>query len=530
MSYTPNDKTVFTAAYSGIISGFAASGRWIEDTTVADYSGYAVIAGTFAIAFDEAWEINPDTVPPNTLQVFIIEKATKAIWENRFTEVTTETLTPATYTENCNAIIALVLSSSAYFAAQGITPNAWPTGGSSVVTITGGPGISVTGIPSAPIINNTGVLTLTAGSNVTLGGTTQNPVINSTSGGGTVTDVTAGTGINVASGTTTPVVTNTGVLALTAGTGITLGGTAQNPVINAPGGGGTVTDVTAGTGISVATGTTTPVVTNTGVTGLIAGVGISITGSTGNITITNTGGGASGVSSVAAGTGGVTVTGTASNPIINNTAPTQSVAAGAGITVATVGTTTTVTNAGVTSAVAGTGIGVSGATGAVTFSNTGVTSIVAGTGGITISGGTGAVTVNQTPSGPSGTSIVNNTDIRAVTTVVNVANVAITAPAGVSGKLIVVITYNFKNFNPVTVSANYGVGDNTPALTAGDSLVIPIADPTLEVSTGTCAYTYETAIGAGATKTIYATVQNTKGVLTDQFSVNIAMTVQFVQS
>jgi hypothetical protein len=58
------------------------------------------------------------------------------------------------------------------------------------------------------------------------------------------------------------------------------------------------------------------------------------------------------------------------------------------------GGSTTLTNAGVTSIVAGTGISVSGATGAVTVSasgGSGVTSAVAGN-GISVSGSTGAVT------------------------------------------------------------------------------------------------------------------------------------------
>ena len=70
------------------------------------------------------------------------------------------------------------------------------------------------------------------------------------------------------------------------------------------------------------------------------------------------------------------------------------------------GSSVTLTNAGVTSAVAGTGIGVSGATGAVTITNSGVTSNVAGT-GISVSGATGAVTVTNT----GVTSIVAGTGI-----------------------------------------------------------------------------------------------------------------------
>jgi len=59
------------------------------------------------------------------------------------------------------------------------------------------------------------------------------------------------------------------------------------------------------------------------------------------------------------------------------------------------GSSVTLTNAGVTSNVAGTGISVSGATGAVTITNTGVTSLTAGT-GISVSASSGAVTVTNT--------------------------------------------------------------------------------------------------------------------------------------
>lgn len=59
------------------------------------------------------------------------------------------------------------------------------------------------------------------------------------------------------------------------------------------------------------------------------------------------------------------------------------------------GSSITLTNAGVTSAVAGTGISVSGATGAVTITNSGVTSVTAGT-GISVSASTGGVTITNT--------------------------------------------------------------------------------------------------------------------------------------
>jgi|ERR1700690_1575047 len=207
MSYVPNDVLVYTAAYSGVISGFAASGRVILDHTVADYGKNAVIAGAFAASFDTAWEINPDTNPPDTLEVFIIEKACKAVWENRDTELTSETLLPESFTTICEAIIALIIAGEGYFTSQGITPPPWPVSGTGTVTsVSAGPGISISGNPDVnPTVNNTGVLTVRAGTNVTLGGSAQNPIINATGGVGATGATGAGaTGATGAAGATGP--------------------------------------------------------------------------------------------------------------------------------------------------------------------------------------------------------------------------------------------------------------------------------------------------------------------------------------
>jgi hypothetical protein len=356
LGYTPINLTVFTAAFSGAVSGLAGSQRWLQDIVETDYAGFASISGAFAASFDEAWEVDPDTNPPNTLQVFVIEKTCKAVWESRGTEVNIQTLSISTFTELCKAIIALVLASDDYFVAQGITPDPWPSGSGTITEVAAGTGISVSTVGSVATVSNTGVLALTAGLNVSITGTAQNPVINSSGGAGGIVDsvtagtgsitvtgsaanplvnntattqtVAAGTGISVATVGTTTTVTNTGVLTVAAGTGsITVTGTAANPVINNT---ATTQTVAAGTGISVATVGTTTTVTNTGVL------------------------------TVAAGTGSITVTGTAANPVINNTATTQTVAAGTGISVATVGTTTTVTNTGVLTVTAGTNVTITG--------------------------------------------------------------------------------------------------------------------------------------------------------------------------
>ena len=284
MSYTPNDLTVYSASYSGAFSGLTVSGRWIEDTAQGDYSGFALISGAFAQEFDTQWAISPDTIPPNTLQVFIIFQACKGLWDSRNSEVTSTTLNPSEYSEVIGALITTIKASDAYVAAQGITPNPWPTGGGGggVDSVIAGTAISITGSSTNPVVNNigvtaavagtgigvsgatgnvtisnTGVLALTAGTNVTITGTASNPIINSSNPGGTLTGITAGTGIAVSGSAPSPTVSNTGVLSVAAGTNVTITGSASNPTINAT---GVLTGVTAGTGIAVTGSTPTETV------------------------------------------------------------------------------------------------------------------------------------------------------------------------------------------------------------------------------------------------------------------------------
>jgi len=328
LSYTPVNLTVYTAAYAGCIAGFGAGGRWLVDSASADYASFATIAGTFAAAFDEAWAINPDTNPPNTLQVQIIQSECEGAWAARFTSLDAETMSTSTFTEFVESLIALILASAAYFTSQGITPLPWPSGSSSDISVVlGGTGIHVDTVGTVATVSNTGVL-----SNI------------------------AGTGIGVSGATGNVTISNTGVLALTAGTNVTITGTASNPIINSSNSGGTLTGITAGTGISVTGSAPSPTVNNTGVLSAIAGTGIGVSGATGNVTFSNTG-----VLGVTAGTN-VTITGTSQNPIINATSS---------------GTLTGIT--------AGTGISVTGGAPSPTVSNTGVLTVTAGA-GITIGG------------------------------------------------------------------------------------------------------------------------------------------------
>ncbi len=117
--------------------------------------------------------------------------------------------------------------------------------------------------------------------------------------GGTITGVTAGTGLSGGGTSGNVTLSNTGVLSVVAGSGISISGSGGNFTITNAGDANTaddITSLTAGTGISISGSGNSRTITNTGdtntaddITSLTAGAGISITGSGNSRTITNTG-------------------------------------------------------------------------------------------------------------------------------------------------------------------------------------------------------------------------------------------------
>jgi hypothetical protein len=170
------------------------------------------------MSFDLAWEADPDTNPPDTLQVFVIEKTCKAVWEDRDTLANARNTNSSTFTAVSEAIIALILASEEYFTGQGITPAPWPSGGGGGVTaVLPGVGIGITGPIDTPTVNNEGILAVDAAAGI--GVSTISGVATVSNTGILAVDAAAGIGVSTVSGVAT--VSNTGILAVDSGTGIT---------------------------------------------------------------------------------------------------------------------------------------------------------------------------------------------------------------------------------------------------------------------------------------------------------------------
>src|ERR1700675_703021 len=142
MSYTPNNKAVFTAAYSGDLAGFGAWQRTPTDVHPGDPElvGTAEVAGAFAQAFDTIWGLDP----ANELDIFSIEQCSAAAFIGEAPPATAPFTDPSNWTSLCLALIAIVTAVQNYFAAQGITPDPWRPGGG-----TGGGGTGGTGATGA---------------------------------------------------------------------------------------------------------------------------------------------------------------------------------------------------------------------------------------------------------------------------------------------------------------------------------------------------------------------------------------------
>lgn len=145
------------------------------------------------------------------------------------------------------------------------------TGG--ITGLVAGQGISITGTPTIPQINNTGILQVVAGTGITNVGTATDPELRNTG----LIQLNVGTGL-ASTGGQTPTLTNTGVLSITTtpGSGISVTGSPSAPTLTNTG----ILGLVGGTGLTVSPVPSAqfPTLLNTGVLQVLAGTGIAVTG------------------------------------------------------------------------------------------------------------------------------------------------------------------------------------------------------------------------------------------------------------
>ena len=156
-TYSPKNKTTYTAAYAGAIAGIAASQRTPTDEVATDppLVGNSDIAGAWAQELDTQW----GAAAPSTLDVIAIEECSAAVFIGSSPPIEAPFATPSNWSAPVSSVIAIVKASENYFAGQGITPDAWPSGngGTGTTGATGatgstgatGPGSGTTGATGA---------------------------------------------------------------------------------------------------------------------------------------------------------------------------------------------------------------------------------------------------------------------------------------------------------------------------------------------------------------------------------------------
>lgn len=124
--YTPNNLTVFEAAFAACLAGVGASQRVITSGNAANYANPTAVAQAFAESFDTQW----GAVSPDTFQVFAIKHCTYGVFSGRSPNSDAVHVNPPTYTPLSTAIIAYITQGENAAAALGITFDPWPGTGS----------------------------------------------------------------------------------------------------------------------------------------------------------------------------------------------------------------------------------------------------------------------------------------------------------------------------------------------------------------------------------------------------------------
>lgn len=115
--YTPNQTSVYLKAFAGFLAGITAAAN--TDTGQGDYTLYAQMADSYAQQVDISWGITF----PTSLELAMIGQVSEAIWENRSPNSGIDAVTPGSYTQVAQAVVARVLQGNAQVVSEGINPN-----------------------------------------------------------------------------------------------------------------------------------------------------------------------------------------------------------------------------------------------------------------------------------------------------------------------------------------------------------------------------------------------------------------------
>ena len=125
MSYTPNNDSIYTAAYAGVLSGMGLFGVDTNGPANSELGGLAAVAGAFAEKVDTLY-----TDTPTDLQIALVTSLCQYVWNGKpiSNAITTA---PSSYLQRAEQVISLLSASTAFFGDRGVTP---PSPASSPIT------------------------------------------------------------------------------------------------------------------------------------------------------------------------------------------------------------------------------------------------------------------------------------------------------------------------------------------------------------------------------------------------------------
>ena len=175
-----NDLTIWSAAYSGALSGMANDNRANTIARSGSFTNAAQVAAAFATAFDSARGVTRSAL--TDYEVMLVFNAAQGFNWGRYGLSTN----PAAYATICQSMVTVDSDGYNYATAAapaglGLTLPLWPGNGASIInistptnlanslpTVQGGAGVGIFGTIAAPVAGTNNFVTLISGSRLTV--------------------------------------------------------------------------------------------------------------------------------------------------------------------------------------------------------------------------------------------------------------------------------------------------------------------------------------------------------------------------